>query len=107
MITMVTMETKYTAPLSQLYHPLYLLYLPDLSLSWAFLSSLSVLLSSIIFVIIVYYLRIITMKKLINLDCLACYYRYAYFVFVDSLSARVGPTFDSICSVGKFFSRIL
>ncbi len=51
-------------------------------------------------------LKIKTMKKLMNLDRLACCRRYAYFVSVDSLSAGVRPTFNSICTICKSFSRI-
>ena len=106
-VIMIIIETKYTTFLSQLHHPFYLLHLPDLFLSQVFPSPLSILLSFIILVIIVCYLWIITMKKLMNLNCLACYRFYAYFVSVDSLSARAGPTFDLICIVYKSFSRIL
>ncbi len=104
MVTIVTMETKYTALLSQLNH---IIYLPDLSLSWVFQSTPSVLPSSIVFIIIVCYLRIIIMKKLMNLDCLTCYCHYTCFVSIDSLSVRAELTFDSICTVCKSFSKIL
>ena len=81
------METKHTTLFSQLYHSLHLFHPPDLFLSQAFSSLLSILLSSIVFVIIVSYQRIITMKKLMNLDHLACYCHYTCFVSVDTLSA--------------------
>ncbi len=51
-------------------------------------------------------LKIKTMKKLMNLDRLACYRHRAFFVSVDSLSAGAKPTFDSICTICKFSSRI-
>ncbi len=107
MITMVTIETKYVAPVSQLHHLLYLLYPSDLSSFQAFPLLLSILPSSIVLVIIVYYLRIIIMKKLINLDRLIYCCRRAWFVSVDSLNAGAGPTFNSICTVCKFFFKKL
>lgn len=42
-----------------------------------------------------------------NLNRLAYCYYYAYFVFGDSLSAEAGPTFNSIYTIYKSFSRIL
>ncbi len=41
-----------------------------------------------------------------NLDRLICYRCYACFISIDSLSVGAGPTFDSICTVCKSFSRI-
>ena len=107
MITMVTIKTKYATPLSQLHHPFYLLYLLDLSLSWVFPLPPSILPSFIILIIIVYYLHIITIKKLMNLDHLTCYHCHAYFVSINGLNAGAGPTFDSICTICKSFSSIL
>lgn len=95
MVTMVTMEIQYTGPLchvcsfifsfisSSSLHPL------DLSLPPAFPSTPFLLLSSIILGILVSYPRIITIKKRINLDCLAYCHYHTYFVsvvvwFVDS-----------------------
>ncbi len=104
---MVIMETKYAALFSQLYHPLYLLHPSDLSSSRAFPSLPSILPSSIGLVIIVCYLHIITIKKLINLDCLAYYCRHSCFVSIDNLSIGVGSTFNSICTFCKSSSRIL
>ena len=101
------METKYATPFFYLHHLFHLLDLPDLSSSWAFPFLLSVLLSSIILVIIVYYLRIITMKKLINLDRLIYCYCHAYVVFIDLLITRAGPSFDLICIIYKSSFRIL
>ncbi len=100
------METKYATPLSQLYHPLHLFHPPDLSSSQVFSLLPYILPSSIILIIIVCYLRIITMKKLINLDHLACCCHCACFFSVNSLSAQAEPTFDSICTVCKSFSRM-
>ncbi len=51
-------------------------------------------------------LKIKTMKKLMNLDLLACCRYCACFVFIDSLSAGVKPTFNSICTICKSSSRI-
>ncbi len=51
-------------------------------------------------------LKIKTMKKLINLDRLACCRHCACFISVDSLSAQTDPTLDSICTICKSFSRI-
>ncbi len=97
------MKTTYAILLSQLYHPLHL---PDLCSSRVFLSLPSILPSSIILVISVYYLYIIIMKKLMNLDHLAFCCRCTYFISVSSLSVRIEPNFNSICIVCKSFSRI-
>ena len=107
MVIMITIETKYTAPFFQFYYLFYLLYLSDLSSSWTFSSPPSVLSFFIVLNIIVYYLRIITMKKLIHLDCLAYYCCCTYFVSIDSLSIKTGLTFYLICTVYKSFFRIL
>ncbi len=46
------------------------------------------------------------MKKLMNLDRLAFCRCRICFVSIDSLSAGAKPTFDSICTICKSFSRI-
>ncbi len=51
-------------------------------------------------------LKIKTMKKLMNLDRLACCHCRACFVSVDSLSTGVKLNFDSICTICKSSSRI-
>ncbi len=51
-------------------------------------------------------LKIKTMKKLMNLDHLACCHCRTCFVSVDSLSIRARPTFDSIFTISKSSSRI-
>ncbi len=106
MVIRVTIETKYAAPLSQLHNLLHVLHSPNLSSFRAFPSPPSVLPSSIILVIIICYLRIITMKKLMNLDRLTCCCRRACFVSIDKKSAQAGPTFNSICTVCKSSARI-
>ncbi len=50
--------------------------------------------------------KIKIMKKLMNLDRLACCRRRACFISVDSLSVGARPTFDSICTICKSSSRI-
>lgn len=52
-------------------------------------------------------LKIKLMKMLVNLDRLTYYCCCAYFVSINSLSARVRLTFDSIRTVPKSSSRIL
>ena len=99
----VTMMTKYIAPFFQLHHLLYLLHPPDLYLSRVFLSPSSVLPSSIILVINIFYLRIIIIEKLIGLDRLACCCYSACYVFVNSLIARAKPAFNSINTIYKSF----
>ena len=107
MITIVIMETKYAASFFQLHYLFHLFHLLDLSSSRAFLLSPSVLPSSIILVNIVYYLCIITIKKPMNLNCLTCCYCYVYFIFVNNLSIRARPNFNSICTICKSSFRIL
>lgn len=57
-------------------------YLIDLSSSPTFLSIPSFLPSFIIIDIFVYYLYMLNIEKLRNLDCFACYYCCAYFVSI-------------------------
>ncbi len=52
-------------------------------------------------------LKIKMIKKLMNLDRLACFRRRAYFFSINSLSAGVRPTFNLICTVCNSSSRIL
>ena len=106
MVTMITMKTKYATLFSQFHYLLYLFHLPDLSLSQVFPSLLAILPSFIVLVIIVCYLHIITIKELINLDCLPYYYCHTYFIFVENLSAGIGLIFDLIYTVCKSFFRI-
>lgn len=82
---MVIIETKYASHLlftHQFHLYPYLFSLLNLSLSWVFLLLLSVTISNKLVIAIYYLVCIIKLKKLINIDLLACYCCCTYFIFV-------------------------